>query len=428
MCSILSINAVESKLHLKMNIQESPDHIEYIRTETDCKSWNNEEMEELNSSLKICCIPLPRRLFLFVKYIAPTLVLLFSFAADIFSGVAVAVRHYRDNHIWWFSLTVVFICAPAVMFIAHAIFQTVRNPEVHLKKKLLWIILYIFSGAGLLLWPLWGYVKKLVYAIRAFTDEENCTVHLERFHSTGAVADNMHKMLKAFLQSAPQLLLQTYILISSPGQQDVQTMVAEIISIIFSLNSLAIVIVHFEVNSKHHPSRTSTPEQSQEVNDLCCVIVEYLWWICSITARVLALAFFASVFKFWVFIICAIHAATISTCLIFNHPNYSFNNFIIAIFMGFVYIFCFVEYKVDFGMLGRVVGLYILYYAFTFSQNVCMVLSAYFLSSGDYLHHLPVVIVHFVLFFLGIIFMLFYLGLLRPFYLYLLKKARPPVE
>ncbi|GIX82136.1 hypothetical protein CEXT_258271 [Caerostris extrusa] len=223
MCSILSINAVESKLHLKMNIQESPDHIEYIRTETDCKSWNNEEMEELNSSLKICCIPLPRRLFLFVKYIAPTLVLLFSFAADIFSGVAVAVRHYRDNHIWWFSLTVIFICAPAVMFIAHAIFQTVRNPEVHLKKKLLWIILYIFSGAGLLLWPLW--------------DEENCTVHLERFHSTGAVADNMHKMLKAFLQSAPQLLLQTYILISSPGQQDVQTMVAEIISIIFSLNS-----------------------------------------------------------------------------------------------------------------------------------------------------------------------------------------------
>ncbi|XP_055926120.1 XK-related protein 6-like [Argiope bruennichi] len=415
-----------------MNVQESPDHIEYIRTEGDCKSWSNEETEELNSSLKICCIPLPRRLFLFAKYVAPTLILLFSFAADIFSGVAVAISHYRDNHIWWFSLTIVFICAPAVMFIAHAILVTITNPEVHFKKKLLWIVLYICTGAGCLLWPLWDYVKKLVYAIRAITDEENSTVHLEKFHSvgSGSFSGKMHEMLKAFLQSAPQLLLQMYILISSsPGEQDQYTIVTEVISIIFSLNSLTIVIVHFEVNSKHHPSRTATtPEQSQEVSDLCCVIVEYLWWMCSITARVLALAFFATVFKFWVFIICAIHAATISTCLIFNHPSYSLNNFVIAIFMGLVYIFCFVEYKVDFGMLGRVVGLYILYYAFTFSQNVCMVLSAYFLSSGVYSYHLPVVITHFVLFFLGIFFMLFYLGLLRPFYLYLLKKARPPVE
>lgn len=200
---------------------------------------------------------------------------------------------------------------------------------------------------------------------------------------------------------------------------------AEVISILFSLNSLTIVIVHFEVNSKHHPSRTATPDQGQEVNDLCCIAIEYLWWICSITSRVLALAFFASVFKYWVFILCAIHAATISTCLIFNHPSYNLNNFVVAIFMGFVYIFCFVEYKVDFGRLGRVVGLYTLYYAFTFSQNTCMVLSAYFLSSGDVLYHLPIVIVHFVCFFLAIVFMLFYLGLLRPFYLYLLRKARP---
>ncbi|CAL1300758.1 unnamed protein product [Larinioides sclopetarius] len=209
-----------------MNVQESPDHIEYIRTEGDCKSWSNEETEELNSSLKICCIPLPRRLFLFAKYVAPTLILLFSFAADIFSGIAVAVSHYRDNHIWWFSLTIVFICAPAVMFIAHAILVTITNPEVHFKKKLLWIVLYICTGAGCLLWPLWGYVKKLFYAIRAITDEENSTVHLEKFHSagSGSFSDKMHEMLKAFLQSAPQLLLQMYILISSsPGEQDQYT-------------------------------------------------------------------------------------------------------------------------------------------------------------------------------------------------------------
>lgn len=202
---------------------------------------------------------------------------------------------------------------------------------------------------------------------------------------------------------------------------------AEVISIIFSLNALTIVIVHFEVNSKHHPSRSVISEQNPEVSDLCCVIVEYLWWFFSITARVLALAFFATVFNYWVFIICAIHAGTISTCLIFNHPSYSVKNFVVAIFMGFVYIFCFVEYKVDFGMLGRVVGLYCLYYAFTFCQNVCMVLSAYFLANGGALYHLPIVIVHFVTFFLGIILMLFYLGILRPFYIYLLNKNKPSV-
>ncbi|KAF8788582.1 hypothetical protein HNY73_006610 [Argiope bruennichi] len=154
------------------------------------------------------------------------------------------------------------------MFIAHAILVTITNPEVHFKKKLLWIVLYICTGAGCLLWPLWDYVKKLVYAIRAITDEENSTVHLEKFHSvgSGSFSGKMHEMLKAFLQSAPQLLLQMYILISSsPGEQDQYTIVTEVISIIFSLNSLTIVIVHFEVNSKHHPSRTATtPEQSQE--------------------------------------------------------------------------------------------------------------------------------------------------------------------
>lgn len=65
-----------------------------------------------------------------------------------------------------------------------------------------------------------SYIKKLTYAVRAFIDEENSMVHLEKFHSTGAagVADNMHKMLKAFLQSAPQLLLQMYILLSTDHQ------------------------------------------------------------------------------------------------------------------------------------------------------------------------------------------------------------------
>lgn len=59
-----------------------------------------------------------------------------------------------------------------------------------------------------------------MYAVRAFLDEENGTIHIEKFHSTGAVTDNMHQMLKAFLQSAPQLLLQMYILISAaPGEQ-----------------------------------------------------------------------------------------------------------------------------------------------------------------------------------------------------------------
>lgn len=140
-----------------MNNSDSPDRIEYIRTEIDNKNWNNEEIQELNTSLKICCIPLPQKLFLFAKYIAPTLILLVSFAADIFSGVAVAYRHYADNHVWWFSFTIVFLCAPAVMFIAHAVLQTITNPEFSFKKKILWIVLYISTGAGLLLWPLWGY-------------------------------------------------------------------------------------------------------------------------------------------------------------------------------------------------------------------------------------------------------------------------------
>lgn len=63
-----------------------------------------------------------------------------------------------------------------------------------------------------------------MYAVKAISDEENSTLHLEKFHSTGATNDSMQKMLKAFLQSAPQLLLQMYILISSsPGQQDTYT-------------------------------------------------------------------------------------------------------------------------------------------------------------------------------------------------------------
>lgn len=211
-------------------------------------------------------------------------------------------------------------------------------------------------------------------------------------------------------------------------------MVAEVISILFSLNSLTIVIVQFEVNSKHHPSRTTPLTSAEQSNlhpsDLCCVVVEYLWWVCSITARVLALAFFASVFRYWVFLMCAIHSLTITSCLVANRPagKSLLDGLVVAFFMGVVYIFCFVEYKVDFGTLGRVAGLYVVYYAFTFVQNICMVMSAYFLSGGSYLYHLPLVVVHFVCFFLGVLFMLFYLGLLRPFYLSLLKKAQPPIN
>ncbi|XP_022247972.1 XK-related protein 7-like [Limulus polyphemus] len=424
------------------SLQNKDGDEEDVEKDEDCTGCHESEMEHHYGPSQICCIPLPRLLWLFVNFVAPTIIFLLSYVSDIVSDAAVSARHYADGNIWWFALTLSLIFTPAIMFALFGILKVARDQKIIFPKKLLWILFYAVSAVWLIIWPLFRYLKMLYYGFKILTNKTRQMDYIKYLKEVENEDAKFQKVFKAFLESAPQLLLQLYILLSNPPEeQNAYTVVTQVVGVSFSLISLTNVVTSFEIENYQKRkiqeviaaapiarSDMEISEEDEKHSEVCCVGIEFLWWFFSIGARVIALAMFGSVYTYWLFLVCGLHVLIMSTfILVYSLDSAKGENVVLALFMGFIYIFCFVEYKVNFSQLGKIAALYILYYILSFTENTVMILLAYFTAPRSYWFHPTILICHFVGFFLGVVFMLFYLGLFRPFHLKQIRKMFSPV-
>jgi hypothetical protein len=169
------------------------------------------------------------------------------------------------------------------------------------------------------------------------------------------------RLFECFMESAPQLVLQIYILIRDPqaakisgtnndggsdpveGEETNQFLkyTLLIVSVVSSLISLAWSLVVY-----HRSLRYTYPNKK----NLDCLgsIFQFLWHFSSITARVIALSLFASVYQQWIGVVCLIHWAMMSAWVI-SQRTQACSNKVEEIFFSFVlgaiYIFSFFQCK-----------------------------------------------------------------------------------
>ena len=128
-----------------------------------------------------------------------------------------------------------------------------------------------------------------------------------------------------------------------------------------------------------------------------------MWRLFVIAARVLALALFASEYRFYISIVCFIHwvlmfgwIVTMKTSFCDNRYEELGYNAVVAV----MFIFCYFN-PVDSPTRFR----YTAYYAFIFAENTVLMSLWYFKCSPDKWYRYPAMTGHFISFFIGLIFM-----------------------
>lgn len=368
-----------------------------------------------------CCFPIPAGLYLLFKFVFVPLISIGCDIVDLVSDFLVAQRHYVEaqesqGNYWRFGLTLGFIFAPSVFFALFAVYKVLKKDDKSFVWRICHVVIYTVAVFTLSLWPIYSYLKMLCYGVKAMRNRAKRKEYEEKIEEIKQSSDfTTQNIMRAFLQCMPQVLLQLYIMLTVlPDSQNSITVTIQIGSVVLSLINVTATVIKFH-NQAEHDRQVTLLEPKSKQGEICCVFIEFLWWYLSISSRVIALALFASVYHFWVLALCLGHTLIMSACIIKHQMNRDCGKIIVAFFVGVMYVFCFVEYKGNFNKIAKIISLHIIYYIFTLPQNSFMVLMSYFALDTPEDYHLPLVIGHFLASSLALIFMLCYLGILRPF-------------
>ncbi|CAL4067788.1 unnamed protein product [Meganyctiphanes norvegica] len=186
----------------------------------------------------------------------------------------------------------------------------------------LMILLHIFQGG-----VLWRYFKLFIPVDLRYVKHE--------------VRDLcMLRLIHAFCEAAPMLLIQLYLIWLKPSYADITDL--NIVSTAMSLYSVCWALASFNKNVRR-----------QNVHRLVLtwlgVIFQFLWRLGTITSRSIALTVYATLYGYWVFLVIGLHWISMFLWLI--SPKNVFHGermptskkVIFSMLIAFVYIFCYIN-------------------------------------------------------------------------------------
>ncbi len=177
--------------------------------------------------------------------------------------------------------------------------------------------------------------------------------------------------LHVSIESAPQLLIQLYILFSSPWQGATYTFALQLFSILSSLFSVVLICTDF--------SWETYLEQSKK-------IVLFISHVLVIAARVLAISLFASLYRGWVFLFMGIHLLLSGVPIgVLSYNEYSVEEaqgtdvIVKALMLLFKDFVCpDLAYMTPYSILRFPIWAYPLYYCIIYMENTVLLLLWYF--------------------------------------------------
>ena len=222
---------------------------------------------------------------------------------------------------------------------------------------------------------------------------------------------SMLRLVETFLESAPQVILQLYVLSKLDRDIDLNKDWVTILAAVISLISLAWSIVSYT-----HALRLCASEHGLS---LCGYVFQVIYRLSMISSRIVAMVLFASEYTWALFVVVFVHWFCMIIWLHFQHTSFCsgsnntkrvYYEYVFIAVLAFVYVFCFINAKK--GMTRQRVKLY---YILFFVENSLMIAAWYPSRKASFgiLEYGGLSIV-WGTFFLGLISMLLYYKFFHP--------------
>ncbi|KAH7972047.1 hypothetical protein HPB52_005818 [Rhipicephalus sanguineus] len=382
-----------------------------------------------------------------------TIVSLLAYAADVGSDAATCYFLYLEGNPWWFGLTLAVTVVAAVTVNAFSLrwymhddresrasakelagAQGVVATPVHRPRMgpLGWAFRVLFHLA--FLGPVVRYIDLLVYGLKSRSRDKRSRQRQQQWHLTPVRLEQprsqqvdyyllmIHEdrdtallaLLESFMQSAPQLVLQLYILCDRYGLRmhaDTFTVAAQLGSVGSSLFELC-----WSLASYHRALRRSVPDKHNMSRTGSAL--QFLWRLGTVASRAGALALFASQYKYWLLPACIGHWGVMTVWVMHQGTRFCDSDagrprpcreYLFNMLIGAIYLFCFLNVKDEPTRYK-----YSAYYVIAFLENTALIVLWYFRADPVLWYRLPLLVGVIGSFAVGILFMLIYYRFFHP--------------
>ena len=182
-------------------------------------SNNGEDIDDLNIVNIDHTDSLPNKMaFTYFDVMALTFSVV-SYLFDIVTDCTLATVHYMNSNYWYFALTVAFVAFPSlIMTSINLRWYVVDSRESGIPKVSKWRWAGRIMCLVLLFGPTMRYIEAILFGLmfRRLQQKHGLRSHLTRKHFQYMIYEDadatMLRLFECFLESAPQLVLQIYIL------------------------------------------------------------------------------------------------------------------------------------------------------------------------------------------------------------------------
>ncbi|XP_037668580.1 XK-related protein 6 [Choloepus didactylus] len=350
------------------------------------------------------------------------------FFGDVGTDLWLALDYYRKGDYGYFGLTLFFVLVPSLLVQSLSFRWFVQDytggglgavEGLSSRGPPMMGAVYVRGGPGaqrlcrLSVWiwqsvihllqmgQVWRYIRTMYLGIQSQRRKE----HQRRFYwaMMYEYADvNMLRLLETFLESAPQLVLQLYIMIQKNSAETLPC-----VSSATSLMSLAWVLASY-----HKLLRDSRDDKKSM--SYRGALIHVFWRLFTISSRVLSFALFASIFQLYFGIFVVVHWCAMAFWIIHGGTDFCMSKWEEILFnmvVGIVYIFCWFNVKE-----GRTRYRMFAYYTIVLTENAALTFLWYFYRDPETTdsYAVPALCCVFISFVAGIAMMLLYYGVLHP--------------
>ncbi|XP_071486695.1 XK-related protein 6-like [Diadema antillarum] len=324
------------------------------------------------------------------------------YVADLVTDLLVGVQYFRGDYFLWGIMTFIFVLLPSLVlqyfsfrWFVSDLEEDSNHQNKGFGKKLLcwcdWLATHVLQ-----LGALKRYWRTLKFGLRSRKEKKYYRMMIYEYRDI-----TMLRLLEAFMESAPQLVLQVYIMVET---EELYWLTAA--SALVSLSSLA-----WALEAYHKALRDSRTDRKNIT--YVAVALRMAWRLFTITSRVIAMALFAAIYEWWVFVVAGAHWLVITVWLVWQETTFCDTKFEEVLFdcvMGFIHIFCFFNVKE-----GATRYRALLFYTVIFVENTVMFGLWYsYQDSREQMYGLPALVFVWGGFFLGIFLMAFYYRFCHP--------------